>query len=98
MGRAARLTQFLTDIVASKYMNILSQYGAGSGAGTGCFLRSSFVQNLPNSLSGTDLRNTIQECINAQVLPEPNANTCLVIYLADELAAYHQRNRSSVTK
>jgi len=86
LNRAARLTQFLTDIVASKYMNILSQYGAGSGAGTGCFLRSSFVQNLPNSLSGTDLRNTIQECINARVLPEPNANTCLVIYLADELA------------
>lgn len=39
------------DLVASKYMNILSQYGAGSGAGTGCFLRSSFVQDVPNNLS-----------------------------------------------
>ncbi len=86
LTRAAHLTQFLTDLGASKYMNILSQYGAGTGAGSACFLRSSFVTNVPNNLSGTDLRNTIQSCITAGVLPEPTANTCLVIYLADEVA------------
>lgn len=86
LERAARLTQFLSDIVGSKHMNILSQYGAGSGAGTGCFLRSSFVSNVPNNLSGADLRNTIQDCINSNALPEPNGNTCLVIYLADDVA------------
>jgi hypothetical protein len=86
LTRAAHLTQFLTDLGASKYMNILSQYGAGTGAGSACFLRSSFVTNVPNNLSGTDLRNTIQNCINAGALPEPTANTCLVIYLADEVA------------
>ena len=86
LQRAARLSQFLTDLVASKHMNILSQYGATSGAGTGCFMRSSFVQNVPNNLSGADLRNTLQNCINAAVLPEPNGNTCVLIYLADELA------------
>lgn len=86
LTRAARLSQFLTDLGSSKYMNILSQYGAGTGAGSACFLRSSFVTNVPSNLSGTDLRNTIQSCINAGALPEPTANTCLVIYLADELA------------
>jgi hypothetical protein len=86
LERAGRLAQFLTDLGASKYMNILSQYGAGTGAGSACFLRSNFVTNLPNNLSGTDLRNTIQSCINAGALPEPTANTCLVIFLADELA------------
>jgi hypothetical protein len=87
LERAGRLSQFLTDILASNYMNVLSQYGAGSGAGSACFLRSSFVTNIPNNnLSGTDLRNTIQNCINAGVLPEPNGNVCLVIYLGDEVA------------
>jgi hypothetical protein len=86
LQRAARLGQFLTDLVASKYMNTLSQYGAGSGAGTGCFMRSNFVSNVPSSLTGTDLRNTLQSCIDAGALPEPNGNTCIVIYLADELA------------
>jgi hypothetical protein len=86
LERAARLSQFLTDLGASKYMNVLSQYGASSGAGTACMLRSNFVSNVPNSLSGADLRNTLQACIDAKVLPEPNGNTCVVIYLADELA------------
>ena len=85
LTRASRLSQFLTDLVASNYMNILSQYGAGTGAGTGCFMRASFVTNVPNDLSGNDLRNTIQSCIDASVLPEPNGNTCLVVFLADEL-------------
>jgi hypothetical protein len=86
LERAGRLAQFLTDLGASEYMNILSQYGAGTGAGSACFLRSNFVTNVPNNLSGADLRNTIQSCINAGALPEPTANTCLVIFLADELA------------
>jgi hypothetical protein len=86
LERAARLSQFLTDICASKYMNVLSQYGASSGAGTACMMRSNFVSNVPNSLTGADLRNTLQSCINANVIPEPNGNTCVVIFLADELA------------
>ena len=83
LERAARLSQFLTDMLGSTYMNILSQYGATSGAGTACFMRASFVSGIANSISDVDIHNTIQNCINASVLPEPNPNTCLVIYLAD---------------
>jgi len=86
LTRAARLSQFLTDLGASKYMNILSQYGASTGAGTACFMQASFVSNVPTNLSGNDLRNTIQAAINSGAIPEPNANTVLVLYLGDELA------------
>jgi hypothetical protein len=86
LERAARLSQFLTDMCASKYMNVLSQYGASSGAGTACMMRSNFVSNVPSNLTGADLRNTLQACINANVIPEPNGNTCVVIFLANEVA------------
>ena len=41
--RATRLAQFLTDLPNSTFMNVLSQYGAGGGAGeAGAFFQSSF--------------------------------------------------------
>jgi hypothetical protein len=87
LTRAARLTQFLTDLVASQYMNVLSQYGSGSGAGTGCFMRASFLNNVPANLTDPQIRTTIQDCINAGVLPEPAnpSNTCVIVYLADNI-------------
>jgi hypothetical protein len=89
LTRAARLTQFLTDLVASQYMNVLCQYGASSGAGSGaCYLGASFVTNVPNNMSDPQVQALIQTSVNGGVIPQPGnpANTCVLIYLADNLA------------
>jgi hypothetical protein len=87
--RAGRLAQFLKDLLASKYMNILSQYGAGNGAGAaGIFVRSGFISSVPNNLDETSIHTTIQNCINAGVVPEPGnpSNMAFMIFLADDIA------------
>jgi hypothetical protein len=89
LTRAARLTQFLTDLVASQYMNVLSQYGASTGAGSGaCYLGASFVTNVPNNITDAQIRALLQTSINSGVVPQPGtpANTCVIIYFADNLA------------
>ncbi len=87
LTRAARLTQFLTDLVASQYMNVLSQYGSSSGAGGACYLGASFVSNVPTNLTDPQIRALIQTCITSGVIPQPGnpANTCLIVYLADNI-------------
>jgi hypothetical protein len=85
IARAARLSQFLKDIVASNYMNVLSQYGAGSGAGSGLFMQASFVHNIVGNLTDAVIRTTIQSAIDTGALPEPGdpSNTCVIVYLAE---------------
>jgi hypothetical protein len=91
--RAGRLAQFLKDFLASHYMNILSQYGCGSGAGgAGVFMRSGFISNVPTNLDETAIHSTIQACIDGGAIPEPNNNgtkratIALVMFLADNIA------------
>jgi hypothetical protein len=87
--RAGRLAQFLKDLLASKYMNILSQYRAGNGAGAaGIFVRSGFISSVPNDLDENSIHSTIQNCINAGVVPEPGnpSNMAFMIFLADDIA------------
>jgi hypothetical protein len=69
-------------------MNVFSQYGASNGAGGACFLGASFVTNVPNNMTDPQIRALIQTSVNAGVLPQPStpANTCVIIYLADNLA------------
>ena len=81
---AGRLSQFLTDLVNSEYMNVLSQYGVGSGKGSGLFIQASFISNVPAALKDADIHNVIQSAINAGAIPEPPANNTthvLVIFL-----------------
>lgn len=85
LSRAARMSQFLEDIVSSKYMNVLNQYGTGS---LGFFIRASFVSNVSTTLTDAAIHGVIQNCINAGVLPEPPAssnNIGLVIYLDETI-------------
>jgi hypothetical protein len=91
--RAGRLAQFMKDFIASKYMNILSQYGCGNGAGSaGIFVRSGFVTGVPNNIDETTIHSTIQNLINSGAIPEPTATgtkratVTLMIYLADSIA------------
>src|SRR5262249_806524 len=68
-ARAARLNQYLTDLVASTYMNILSQYGCGTG---GNFIASAFVANNNHNLHEADIHRALQAAINSNAIPEPN--------------------------
>ncbi|MGH7868354.1 MAG: hypothetical protein ACREP9_12200, partial [Candidatus Dormibacteraceae bacterium] len=81
---AQRLNQFMQDLLNSNLMNVLSQYGAGTGAGSGSVGLASFVPNVSNQLTDADIQNTIQASINSGVIPEPpanNASQLLIIYL-----------------
>lgn len=91
--RAGRLAQFVKDFLASSYMNILSQYGCGSGAGgAGVFFRSGFVSWVPNNLDKTSIHSTLQACINNAAIPEPVntgnkwSTSVAIIFLADTIA------------
>jgi len=79
--RATRLNQFLNDFLNSKYMNILSQYGCGSG---GRLIKSVFVPNANRDLSNNDIQNILQKAINAGTIPEPtNPSNVYILYLDD---------------
>jgi hypothetical protein len=88
--RANHLAQFMKDLLASKYMNVLSQYGVGFGAGVaGSYVKSTFVSGAPAQLDEPKIHQIIQSCINAGALPEPPAthsNICLIIFLDETIA------------
>jgi hypothetical protein len=82
--RAQRLSQFHADLLNSGFMNVLSQYGVGQGAGAaGAFVSSSFLPGIPNNLTDPQIQGIIQSTIDAGTLPEPTspANLALIIYL-----------------
>jgi hypothetical protein len=66
-NRATRLSQFVTDLLNSRYMNILSQYGCGT---TGTLVNSVFIAS-GNNLSDANVHNIIQTAINNNTIPEP---------------------------
>ena len=84
--RAARLGQFLQDLLASTYMNILSQYGAGRGAGqAGAFAGSGTITTVANQLTDANIQGILQSAIDSGGLPEPGqpAQDVVMIYLAE---------------
>lgn len=81
--RATRLAQFVTDLLNSSFMNILSQYGVGS---TGTVAGSVFLAEATTSLTHSDLVTLLQNAINSNSLPEPAGSDCYILYLADNLA------------
>ena len=83
-ARALRLNQFHGDLLASGFMNVLTQYGVGHGAGnSGAFISDSFISNTPNTLSDPTIQATIQSAIDRGAIPEPAdpSNIALIIYL-----------------
>jgi len=87
----ARLTQFLTDLPNSTFMNVLSQYGAGFGAG----LAGSFIQAHNLAITGTEFKDSditswIQILIDFGVIPDASTPSSLgtvvmVIFLDDTI-------------
>jgi hypothetical protein len=83
-ARAQRLNQFHRDLLASGFMNVLSQYGVGHGAGNGgVFIGESFIGNTPSTLTDPAIQSTIQSAIDHGTVPEPAdpSNVALMIYL-----------------
>jgi len=83
-ARADRLNQFHADLLQSPFMNVLSQYGVGAGAGAaGVFVQGTFVSSVPSTLTDTGIQGIIQSAVTAGALPEPTSpsNPALVIYL-----------------
>jgi hypothetical protein len=81
---AQRLNLYVQDLLASKFMNVLSQYGVGSGAGSGQLGQTTFLAGVANQLTDADIQNNIQQAINSGQIPEPPANNqsqVLLIYL-----------------
>jgi len=80
-ARAARLNQYLADLVVSRYMNILSQYGCGTA---GTVIGSAFVANTDHNLSEANIHHLLQSAITAGTIPEPtNHNNCYIVFLDD---------------
>src|ERR1700722_3830202 len=81
-NRATRLNQFITDLMSSSYMNILSQYGCGS---SGTFVNGVFIANTNHALLDSDLHTFIQNAINGKTLPEPTSgNSVVYIFFLDD--------------
>ena len=84
--RREHLDQFAKDLLASEYMNILSQYGVGSGAGkTGMFAGNSMDSAVSGELTDANIHARIQHLIDTGKLPEPatSADVVALIFLDD---------------
>lgn len=81
--RANRLSQFMVDLMNSRYMNILSQYGCGT---TGTLVNRVFIASTDNDLSQADIEGIIQTAINNNQIPEPtNRSNTYVLFLDDAI-------------
>jgi acylphosphatase len=97
-AQTARLVQFLKDLISSDWMNILTQYGVGSGNGGGQVMPPSYIASVPATISDSQIHLIIQAAIDSGTLPEPppnNATTALLIYL-DETVAVQDVNLNIV--
>jgi hypothetical protein len=77
--RAARLTDFLVDVVQSDFMNVLSQYGVGRGT----FHGSSFLDTVAAILTDADVQTLLENEIAAGNVPRPGtpSSICYIVFL-----------------
>ncbi len=79
--RARDLSQFHADLLQSAFMNVLSQYGVGFGAGTaGAFVRATYLRDVPPTLTDGNVQEIIRTGVAAGAFPTLG-ETALVIYL-----------------
>ena len=86
--RRSNLIQFIQDFLASDYMNILSQYGVGNGAGRcGTWLGATDLATAAGQMSDTDIHASIQSMIDAGTVPEPGSPSemALLIFLDETI-------------
>jgi acylphosphatase len=88
-AQANRLLQYLKDLIASDWMNIMTQYGVGTGSGSGQVLSPTFISTVPANLTDAQIHLTIQNAINSGTLQEPppnNTSQVLAIFLDETVA------------
>ena len=93
-ARHANLIQFIQDFMASDYMNILSQYGVGNGAGNcGTYHSASDRPNVTGQLDAAGIHQAIQAMIDDGVVPEPStpSYTALMIFLDETIEVNDQQ-------
>jgi hypothetical protein len=69
-------------------MNMLFQYGVGTGAGSGTVINPAiFASAAPTTLTLDNIQTTIQSLIDQQSLPEPATptNNVLMVYLDETI-------------
>lgn len=84
----ANLVQFTKDLLDSDYMNILSQYGAGKGAGKcGSWMGECDLPSAKGRMSDRAIHRAIQSLIDSGQLPEPSSpsNMALMIFLDESI-------------
>lgn len=77
---AARLEQFLKDLAASQFMNVLAQYGVGTASYAG----ASTLASVASQLNNAGVQSAIQNAIDAGTIPEPpknNTSDVLIVFL-----------------
>jgi hypothetical protein len=99
------LKEFLSDLPFSGFMNVLSQYGCGFGAGNaGCSLQSETLPVGPGdtgdihaqmTITDSEMQNLLQGEITKGFLPQPGtpATTCVIVYLADNVNVQDELKR-----
>lgn len=87
-AQAARLVQFLSDLMSSEWMNVLTQYGVG-GPGTGTVFPARFIGDVAPTISDAGVKTLLQNAIDAGAIPEPPASntTHVIAIFLDETVA-----------
>jgi hypothetical protein len=88
LQRQSDLNQFVQDLLASEYMNILSQYGAGQGAGNaGTFMGSSNLPSVSGQLTDGDIQARAQSLVDSGTVAEPGqpSNMALIIFMDESI-------------
>lgn len=81
--RAANLQQFVSDMVNSDYMNILSQYGCGS---SGSLVSSVSIPSTDHNLSAADIHGILQSAIDNNMVPDASPSNAYILFLDDATA------------
>jgi hypothetical protein len=67
-------------------MNILAQYGVGTGKGSGQFLGETSVRNVSGNVSDDEIRRIIAGQIAAGGIPKPDRNQLVIAFLDETIA------------
>jgi hypothetical protein len=81
--RATNLKQFVSDMLNSDYMNILSQYGCGS---SGSVVSSPTVPSPDHDLSANDIHGIIQSAIGNNLVPDASPSNAYILFLDNATA------------
>jgi hypothetical protein len=81
--RATNLKQFVSDMLNSNYMNILSQYGCGT---SGSVVSSPTVPSPDNDLSTDDIHGIIQSAIDNNLVPDASPSNAYILFLDNATA------------